>query len=98
MSWTPLSATGEGRFADEAFCAEHRCSIGRDRATGSAYLSIPVANRLTDYEEYYRITAQERAAFLADAGRACTFAERCRRRELDDRLIIQPGADRGAPG
>jgi hypothetical protein len=96
MSWTFRRAEG-GRFVDGAFSAEQRCSLGVDQTTGTHYLSIPVSNRLVDYEEYYRLSAEEYDGFLADPARAYAFAERCRQRELDGLLIIPAGADRGVP-
>ena len=70
-------------------------SIGRDETTGGYYLSIPVSNRLTDYEEYYRISEQQFTAFEADLTAAQSFAQQCRKRRHDDRLILKPGTDRG---
>ncbi len=85
------------RFVDSFFDRERRYSLGVDQESATAYLSIPVANRLTDYEEYYALSDGERAAFHADPGSAYEFAEQCRRREHDDRLILRPGTDRGTP-
>jgi hypothetical protein len=95
MTWT-YPDTGASRFRNAAFSREHRCALGVDQGTGAPYLSIPVSNRLADYEEYYRLTPEEYDAFLADPPRAYAFAARCRGREVDDRLILPPGADRGS--
>jgi hypothetical protein len=94
MTWTKAEA-GAGRFTDAAFSAEKRCALGVDRTTGTLYLSIPVSNRVVDYEEYYRLTPEEYEAYLADPALAFAFAERCRGQEVDDRLIVPPGEDRG---
>ncbi|MGI4876212.1 MAG: hypothetical protein ACRYG4_01855 [Janthinobacterium lividum] len=72
-----------------------RYSLGRDEVGGSYYLSIPVANRTIDYEEYYRLDPDKFARFVDDGSIAGAFAEACRRREHDDRLILPPGSDRG---
>lgn len=86
-----------GRFVDEVFSEEHRCAMGTDKKTGHRYLSIPVSNRLVDYQEYYRISEAEYDLFLREPAQAVAFAERCRKREMDPLLIITPGSDRGAP-
>ena len=96
MTWSKPGVQS-GRFVDAVFSAQARCALGVDRETGAAYLSIPVSNALADYEEYYRLTAQEYAAYLEEPALAFAFADRCRRREADDRLILPPGQDRGAP-
>lgn len=72
-----------------------RYALERDVTTGAAVLSIPVANSMVEYEEYYAISEQELESFLADEALARDFAARCGRRELDERLILKPGADRG---
>lgn len=94
LSWTPRRVEGN-RFVDEVFSREHRCALGRDKQTGWRYLSIPVSNSLVDYEEYYQLSEDEYDSFHQDPAKAVEFAERCRRREMDHRLIIKPGRDRG---
>jgi len=84
------------RFIDSQVSREHRYSLGTDSETGQPYLSIPISNRLVDYEEFYMLTDAEFALFAADQKSAADFAARCGRRELDERLIIAPGADRGS--
>lgn len=49
------------------------------------------------YEEYYRIDAVEYERFKSNSAAARAFADACRRREHDDRLILKPGSDRGTP-
>lgn len=85
------------RFHDAYFSKEHRYSIGTDVTSGFRYLSIPVSSSAVDYEEYYEITPAQYEQLLADSSAAIEFAESCRRREQDDRLIQQPGWNRGTP-
>jgi hypothetical protein len=86
---------GAMKFEDCFVSAEHRFSIGRETDSGKYYLSIPVSNRLVDYEEYYEITESDAERFRNDIDLARKFAEKCRNRMMDDRLIVKPGADRG---
>jgi len=85
------------RFKDQFFSREHLFSLGRDMLTGRPYLSIPVGNRLADYEEYYEIPEESLGRFEADPIAATEFVEACRARGKDDLLILKPGADRGVP-
>ena len=73
------------------------CALGWDSVEACHYLSIPVSNRMTDYDEYYRLSATEFETLAADRAAARAFADSCRRRELDDRLILPLGSDRGDP-
>lgn len=75
---------------------EHRYALSREAASGRPVFSIPVTNSQMEYEEYYRISEAELRRFLADAEAARAFAARCGRRELDERLILAPGPDRGS--
>lgn len=74
---------------------KERYSLGRDEQSGDYYLSIPVANQMVDYEEFYRLSALEYKSFTEDEKKAAAFADACRKRLHDDRLILQPGNDRG---
>lgn len=85
------------RFVDSYTDKAGQYSLGRDSKTSDYYLSIPVSNRLVDYEEYYRLSRDLFGGFLQDRSKALGFADRCRARECDDLLILQPGADRGEP-
>ncbi len=87
-----------GRFADCLVSREHSYSIGYDKISGHYYLSVPVTNRLVDYEEYYRLDEVEFEALKSDQAQALAFAAAARERELDDRLLLPPGSDRGIPG
>jgi hypothetical protein len=83
------------KFKDLAFSREYRLSIGVEEESGKYYLSIPVSNRLVDYEEYYELTKSEFDVFRLDMSKAIPFAEDCRRRKRDHLLMQKPGADRG---
>ena len=85
------------RFEDKSVDQSGRLSLGVDRNTGDYYLSIPVSNRLVDYEEYYRLSENEFQSLQKDDEAARAFAEQCRARAFDNRLILQPGTDRGTP-
>lgn len=84
-------------FLDEVTNVEQRYSLGFDDKRDTHYLSIPVGNALVDYEEFYAIEKAEFDVFVSDPVAASVFANRARRRELDDRLLFQPGSDRGHP-
>lgn len=60
-------------------------------------IRIPVGNRMIDYDEFYRLTDRQFAAFVEDPHEAKAFADQCRRREHDDLLRLAPGTDRGTP-
>ncbi len=77
---------------------ELRFSLGIEEESGRYYLSIPVANRLADYEEYYEIGRDDFERFRNDPASAAGFLARCRAREADELLIVQPGKDRGTAG
>jgi hypothetical protein len=59
------------------------------------YLSIPIADRRTP--EYYRLTEEQHAQFLADPASARATAAAARRRELDGLLVGVAGPFRGTP-
>ena len=76
---------------------ENKFAIGKNIKTNEYILSIPVANQLTDYLEYYRLTLEQYNEFLEQSVKALPFVEKCRKRELDELLILKPGKDRGVP-
>ena len=84
-----------GRFKTDLVSRKHRYALETDTVTGERYFSIPVSNRLVDYEEQYRIDESEFTALLSDPAAALAFAKRCGARQMDDRLRLQPGSDRG---
>jgi hypothetical protein len=83
------------RFTDTSASRELRLSIGIEEESGKYYLSIPVSNRLVDYEEYYEISEDALEAYGADLDTALSFADQCRGRKNDHLLIQKPGSDRG---
>jgi hypothetical protein len=85
------------RIQDSRITREHCYALGRDHELDCFYLSIPVSNPMVDYEEYYRLSDADFDALMDDFGAARDFADRCRRREMDDRLMIKPGSMRGVP-
>ena len=85
------------KFDDRYFSREDRYSLGVESTSGRNYASIPVSNGIVDYEEYYEITPDQFAEYLADRDAAIQFVESCRRHEHDDLLIQKPGSNRGTP-
>jgi hypothetical protein len=85
------------RFRDIFTDWTARYSLGNDDRTGNPYLSIPVTIRVVDYDEYYTLSVAEYERFLEVPADAASFADACRRHERDDRLIVQPGGNRGTP-
>ncbi len=83
------------RFQTIYVSQENRYALLRHTVSGGPYLSIPVSNRLCDYEEYYALTEEELSQMASDPAAAIAFAKRCGRREMDDRLLLPPGSDRG---
>lgn len=84
-------------YVDSHFSPHHQYSLGVEVGSGRKYLSIPVSNGVFDYEEYYELDADEYNAFASDQIAASEFAQSCRERERDDRLIERPGWNRGTP-
>jgi len=82
-------------FRDLFVYREDFYSIGVEMGSGRFYLSIPVSNRLVDYEEYYEIDLKMLDAFLDDPAKARAFADRARNREEDARLLVPPPPQRG---
>lgn len=85
------------KFEDAYFSRDDRYSLGVESSSGRLYASIPVSNRVVDYEEYYELTPDQYAVFLKNCDAAIEFVEACRRRECDDLLIQKPGSNRGTP-
>lgn len=85
------------KFNDLFVSRELRFSLGIEAASGRYYLSIPVANRLVDYEEYYEIDQAAFERYRLDPAAAEGFLARCRNREADGLLLLPPGSDRGVP-
>lgn len=83
------------KFVDTATNREQRFSIGRELESGRYYLSIPVSNRLCDYEEYYETDRAAHDGYPGNLAELAAFASRCRARLCDDLLLVPPGSDRG---
>jgi len=83
------------KFNDNFVSREHMFSLGIEETTGRFYVSFPVGNGMVDYEEYYVIDGPTTELFHKDIGAAVSFVMRCRRRELDELLMVQPGTNRG---
>ena len=85
------------KFVDSHFSREFRFSVGQEIESGRYYLSIPVSNRLADYEEYYEIPKELHDAYLTDIDPLVKLAAQCRARQCDERLLLKPGSNRGVP-
>jgi hypothetical protein len=83
------------RFEPEFVSQDPPFSLGRNLETGRPVFAIPVRNRMVEYEEWYSISEVEMEALLKDFDLAAGYAYLCGDRELDDRLILKPGTDRG---
>lgn len=77
---------------------EERFSLGVEADGDVPYLSFPVQNRLVDYEEYYEVPRAWVDAPDEHAADIRTFLAGARARRHDDKLLVQPGTDRGFAG
>jgi hypothetical protein len=84
------------KFNDVHIFKTDRFSVGVEQESGKFFLSIPVANRLVDYEEYYEIDQATFDQCPANVAELRTLAQRCRLRQNDNCLMVQPGSDRGS--
>lgn len=75
---------------------EYVPNIGIETDSGQHYLSLPMGGRLVDYEEYYRIDADDSTRYLHDVGSALKPVKHCRRQQMDHLLLAAPGDDRGS--
>ena len=83
------------KFVDKFTSKEYRYSIGKEEQSGKFYLSIPVSNRMVDYEEYYEITEKEYLNHSISSENMIKFAQGCRNQNNDALLFIKSGIDRG---
>ena len=83
------------KFADTSTNREWRFSLGQELTSGRYYLSIPVSNRLVDYEEYYEVSKADHDRYPNNINELSEFADRCRKRLNDELLLVKPGSDRG---
>ncbi|WP_263260604.1 hypothetical protein [Pseudomonas sp. RIT-PI-S] len=74
---------------------EKMFSLGIEETSSRLYVSFPVSNRMVDYEEYYEIDRLRFELFQKDVEAAVAFVMKCRRQELDELLIQNPGTNRG---
>lgn len=84
------------KFRDTYFNREERFSLGIEESSGNFYVSFPVSNGMTDYEEYYEIDRAQLDLFQKDLNAALAFVTKCRNRQLDELLIQKPGDVRGS--
>jgi hypothetical protein len=84
------------RFVDQFVNQTERYALGTDTVTGTNYLSIPVANTLVDFTEYYALSRSQYDLFYVDPVAATLFADQCRDQLMDQALILKPGRDRGS--
>lgn len=85
------------KFVDKFVFKEDRFSVGIEETTGRCYISIPVANPYVDYEEYYKIDADQYNACPQNIDELRAVVDKCRTRQNDSRLLVQPGRLRGTP-
>jgi hypothetical protein len=90
------TAVASPSFRDQFICLELRFSLGIEETTGRHYLAIPAANGVAEAEEFYEIDGPTHERFAADPGSGGGVVRRCRNRELDALLILDPGPGRGA--
>lgn len=83
------------KFNDTIINQDERYTIGREETVGGYYISIPVSNRLVDYDEYYQIDKESYELFITNSAQALEFVKDCRNRCKDELLIFKPGSDRG---
>jgi hypothetical protein len=74
-----------------------RFSLDVDQNSGRAFLSIPVRNKMVEYDEWYEIDQETFERFKANPTLAHSMVDQAKRREIDHLLLYQPGADRGVP-
>jgi hypothetical protein len=93
----PQAAAGLSRYRTVAMNRELRYALEIDERTGGYYVTIPVSNRMVDYEEAYEVDRVTFERYRADPASALDFVTHCRNHELDHLLRERPGADRGTP-
>jgi ketosteroid isomerase-like protein len=86
-----------GDFTTVHLDRENRWALELDEESGRTFVSIPVSNPYTDYEEYYEIDRPAFDRFAADPATAREFVELAKSRELDHLLLRPPGRLRGEP-
>ena len=72
-----------------------RFSLDVDLDSGRTFLSIPVRNMMTEYEEWYEIDSSTFETYLENPLLAHPMVEQAKRRLIDHLLLLKPGTDRG---
>ena len=72
-----------------------RFSLEIEEESGRTFVAIPVRNQMAEYDEWYEVDEETFWKYRVDPSLAHEFVERCKRRELDHLLLLQPGSDRG---
>jgi len=85
------------KFKDSKITSQGRYAIGIEEKSGKFYITFPVRNDLVQADEYYEISTSEYQLFSEDLDKAKELVERCRNRQEDERLILQPFTVRGYP-
>ncbi|MGM3225992.1 hypothetical protein [Dickeya zeae] len=83
------------KFKNESVNGEDRYAIGIELDSGKYFISIPVRNKFIEYSEFYEIDKNEFLEFKKEIALAIPLAEKCRRHENDNKLILPPPDDRG---
>lgn len=86
-----------GLKRDKTVNRKGRFVIGWHSVQARPYLAIPVTKPEIDDKEYYELTDAEYRTFVENHDEALAFANKCRRREMDGRLLESLGELRGSP-
>jgi len=84
-------------FKDIYINKDERFSIGFDEGSNRYYISIPVSNRMVDYEEYYVLPKDTALSYDNNIEDILCIVKKCRDRKNDEHLFFKPGKDRGIP-
>ena len=76
------------KFSDIHTNKENRFSLGIETCSGKYYLSIPVSNRMVDYEEYYEIDKVFIENYPDSLSKIIELLEKCRNRQYDDFIFL----------
>ncbi len=72
-----------------------RFSLDVDEETGRMFVSIPVRNKMIEYDEWYEVDKDTFERYKGDPTLAQDFVAQAKRREVDHLLLYKPGTDRG---
>ncbi len=93
--WEMTTAGSQYKIDDDFSSIENRFTVGFEKTTKTPCIYFPVFNHHAEYMEYYWLEDDEYRRFLVDHVAANEFASRCKRREMDERLMFTPGRMRG---